>query len=140
MTSKIPLLLEEVQNIADQRLLRSSVMMSHDEKERKQHLSTADITLEDVNCKLERSRAPIFLLGLNFAHGIHGIFQALMCSIFFKFALENILSAEVVKGKGKGILVLRRSTNGHFYPMLCSRRCIEYTLPSCQAMSTLYRG
>ena len=44
------------------------------------------------------------------------------------------------KGKGKGILVLRRSTNGHFYPILCSRRCIEYTLPSCQAMSTLYRG
>ena len=44
------------------------------------------------------------------------------------------------KGKGEGILVLRRSTNGHFYPILCSRWCTEYTLPSCQAMSTLYRG
>ena len=42
--------------------------------------------------------------------------------------------------KGNGILVLRQSTNGHFYLILCSRRCIEYTLPSCQAMSTLYRG
>ena len=53
-----------------------------------------------------------------------------------------VKAAKVIKAKvkGKGILFLRRSTNGHFYPMLCSRRCIEYTLPSCQAMSTLYCG
>ena len=29
---------------------------------------------------------------------------------------------------------------GHIYPILCSLRCLEYTLPSCQAMSTLYHG
>ena len=44
------------------------------------------------------------------------------------------------KGKGKGILVSHWSTNGHFYPILCSRWCIEYTLPSCMYPCTAGDG
>ena len=66
--------------------------------------------------------------------------------VFFYFTTQQATTPY----KGKGILVLRRSRNGHFYPairahnprgyvllILCSRRGIEYTLPSCQAMSTV---
>ena len=44
-----------------------------------------------------------------------------------------------IKAKAKRHFVLRRHPNGHECPLARSRRCIEYTLPSCQAMSTLYR-
>ena len=35
--------------------------------------------------------------------------------------------------------VLRRNPNVHKCPLARSQWCIEYTLPSCQVMSTLYR-
>ena len=38
---------------------------------------------------------------------------------------------------GKGMVDLLRSTDGHFYPMLCRQWCLVYTLPSCQAVSAL---